>query len=88
MAQLHTMSFQSVDSPQANILANIRSAYAILWERVSVALQTMVGDAARLDAVRTQALELMHSGEQVCSNVQQLCGSAVTVTIASYYPPC
>ena len=52
-------------TPDSLILANIRSAYAILVERFSVAIHTQIGDAPRLDEVRTQALELMHRAEQV-----------------------
>ena len=59
---LHTMAY---NSQSANILANFRSAYAELWQRVTVALRTQIGDAPRLAEVRSQALELMHSAQQV-----------------------
>lgn len=49
----------------AQQLDNFRSAWHVLQERVRIALRTQVGDTQRLANVRSQALSLLQSAEQV-----------------------
>ena len=46
-------------------LNNIRAAYAELERRVQIALRTEVGDATRLRALRSEALALRATSDQV-----------------------
>ena len=54
-----------------NATDNIRSAYRVLEDRVVRALHTQVGDAARLQEQRTQALSLLEAVEPVSSIIPQ-----------------
>ena len=49
----------------SSVLDNFRAAYYVLEERVIRALQTQLGDAARLGEQRTHALSLLQTAEQV-----------------------
>lgn len=49
----------------ADTLNNLRTAYHVLADRVTTALSTQVGDAARLGVVRGQATSLSVAAEQV-----------------------
>ena len=51
----------------ATHLDNIRRAYSELDRRVQVALRTQVGDAIRLNQVRSEALSLRAAAIEVCS---------------------
>lgn len=47
-------------------LANLRSAYHVLQNRVCTALHTQIGDITQLKGVRTEVLELQQAAELVC----------------------
>ena len=51
---------------------NIRAAYSLLEHRVFQAVQTQVGDAARLGEVRQEVLSLLQAAEPVCLVTLQL----------------
>ncbi|KAI0767567.1 hypothetical protein C8Q74DRAFT_1203854 [Fomes fomentarius] len=70
-------------SSESLILANIRSAYAILHERFSQAIHTRIGDAAHLDEVRREALELMGHAEQNRTLIPPEEFAALNVVISS-----
>lgn len=46
---------------------NIRLAYYALEGRVTTALRTQLGDAARLGNIRAQALSLLQNAQPVCT---------------------
>jgi len=48
---------------------NIRGVYNMLGQRVSRALQTEIGDAARLHAHREDCLRLLENVQQVRSSI-------------------
>lgn len=54
--RLSTMSIQ---------LNNLRTAYLVLEDRVRIALRTQLGDAARLNYQRDEALVFLASAKQV-----------------------
>lgn len=52
-----------------NLLDNIRVAFNTLHERVLRALQTQVGDSARLQQTRTQVQSLLQAAELVSGHL-------------------
>jgi hypothetical protein len=48
-------------------LDNFRAAYAVLENRVQLALRVQLGDQQRLEAQKNEVLHFLQAAEQVCA---------------------